>query len=689
MTASQVMSFFVGGTALHDGSERGRKVRTMTTITIDGTKGGRVFDGVGAICGGGGTSVQLISYAEPQRSDILDWLFKPGAGAALQILKAEIGGDASSSCGAEPSHQHARGVINVSGGYGWWLMNQAKSRNPAIRLYGLAWAAPGWIGNGNFWSQDMIDYLVSWLDCAAGHGLTIDYLGGWNEQGYDPAWFKSLRTSLDAAGHAGTAIVASDKDPFDWTIDGTYRPDVPWAIAGDTAADPGLASAIGVFGAHDVGAYPTTGIQCWSTAAAVASGKPLWHSEVGAIPGADGSAMIRSVIRGYLDARLTGHIHWPMIVTQPPGLYYLDRGLIWAAQPRSGHYIPKAMLGTIAAVTQFTEPGWIHVDSACGFLGGDRANGSYLALRAPDAGAWSLITETTTATARQDVTVTVTGGLPGGTVRVWRTSPASADPADWLLRQADLTLDASGSFTVGCLAGYIYSFTSTTGQGIISRPIPVSQPFPLPYSDEWTAAAPAAGTMPPYLAPQDGSFEFGPAADGSGSYVVGQATPQRPIFWHPRDQAGARFPYAVIGDDEMATDYVVEASVCFTASGQSGGLVARFSRQGGQIFNFRGYILDFGSGGGWWLTKNSVSIGNSVLAHGSIAAPGPGTWTPLALAVRGTEITAWVDGRPVAKVTDHDPNYATGIPGIETDAFRGTWSSTQFKSFSVRPPVSS
>ena len=80
----------------------------MTAITIDGRQGGRVFDGVGAISGGGGNSVQLISYPEPQRGDILDYLFKPGAGAALQILKVEIGGDAFSSCGAEPSHQHAR-----------------------------------------------------------------------------------------------------------------------------------------------------------------------------------------------------------------------------------------------------------------------------------------------------------------------------------------------------------------------------------------------------------------------------------------------------------------------------------------------------------------------------------------------------------------------------------------------------
>ena len=143
-------------------------------------------------------------------------------------------------------------------------MREARARNPAIKLYALAWAVPGWVGGGNVWSQDMADYLVSWLACASGHGLTIDYLGGWNEEVHDAAWFKLLRRSLDAAGHTSTEIVASDKDQFDWAIDGTYRPDVPWAIAEDMKSDPELASAIGVLGAHDVCSYPTTGIQCWS-----------------------------------------------------------------------------------------------------------------------------------------------------------------------------------------------------------------------------------------------------------------------------------------------------------------------------------------------------------------------------------------------------------------------------------------
>jgi galactosylceramidase len=80
-------------------------------FTIDDTTcatggGCRALDGVGGLSGGGATSVLLPFYPEPARSDVLDYLFKPNFGAALQILKVEIGGDAQSTDGAEASHMH-------------------------------------------------------------------------------------------------------------------------------------------------------------------------------------------------------------------------------------------------------------------------------------------------------------------------------------------------------------------------------------------------------------------------------------------------------------------------------------------------------------------------------------------------------------------------------------------------------
>src|SRR5579859_2382293 len=124
-----------------------------TTIAVNGTQGGRTFDGIGAISGGGGNSRLLIDYPAAQQSQILDYLFKPGYGANLQILKVEVGGDANSTDGAEPSIEHTKGTIDCNVGYEWWLMGQAQARNPNIKFYALAWAAPCWIGGGNYWSD--------------------------------------------------------------------------------------------------------------------------------------------------------------------------------------------------------------------------------------------------------------------------------------------------------------------------------------------------------------------------------------------------------------------------------------------------------------------------------------------------------------------------------------------------------
>eukprot|EP01052_Picozoa_sp_SAG31_P018715 SAG31_NODE_1337_length_8738_cov_2.840954_6_plen_88_part_00 len=64
----------------------------VTSINVDKAGIADKFWGLGGLSGGGATSRLTIDYKEPQRSQLLDILFKPNFGASLQVLKVEIGG---------------------------------------------------------------------------------------------------------------------------------------------------------------------------------------------------------------------------------------------------------------------------------------------------------------------------------------------------------------------------------------------------------------------------------------------------------------------------------------------------------------------------------------------------------------------------------------------------------------------
>jgi Glycosyl hydrolase family 59 len=53
------------------------------TVIVDGAHRGPVFQGIGAISGGGGNSRLLIDYPQRERAEMLDYLFSPHFGASL------------------------------------------------------------------------------------------------------------------------------------------------------------------------------------------------------------------------------------------------------------------------------------------------------------------------------------------------------------------------------------------------------------------------------------------------------------------------------------------------------------------------------------------------------------------------------------------------------------------------------
>ncbi|WP_240554213.1 MULTISPECIES: LamG-like jellyroll fold domain-containing protein [Streptomyces] len=627
-----------------------------TSLTIDGTSAGRTFDGVGAISGGGGNSRLLIDYPEPQRGQILDYLFKPGYGASLQILKAEIGGDTNSTSGAEPSHQHTRSDLNCDRGYEWWLMEQAKARNPAIKLAGLAWGAPGWIGGGNFWSTDMIGYLVSWLGCARQHGLTIDYLGGWNERGYNVSWYVQLRGALNAGGYGNVKIVAADSD---------------WAVAGDINANAAFRAAVDVIGTHYPCGYRSAQTNCSVPSAATSTGKPLWASENGSDDyNAGAAAMARGINRGYIDGRMTSYLNWPVIAALTPNLPYPTMGLALAAQPWSGHYTVGRNAWVMAHTTQFTAPGWKYLDSSSGYLGGNRNNGSYVSLKSPGSADYSTVIETTDAGGAQTLDLTVTGGLPRGTVHVWSTDVNSTNPADQFQHTADIT-PTNGSFSLTVQPHRVYTLTTTTGQGKGTATGPAPGAMSLPYSDSFDGYA--VGTEAKYLMDWQGAFEVTACGGGRTGRCVRQMSPQKPITWDALSD-----PHALLGDVGWG-NYTLSSDVLL----EQPGYVELIGRANSQDYSSTGglnaYHLRVADTGAWQILNSNTNGSVTTLARGTTGAFGTGRWHTLALTFSGTTVTAAIDGTTVGSANDR--TWAGGQVGYATSQGE----TAQFDNLSLTP----
>ena len=249
----------------------------VVCITLDGNDKGRTFEGIGAVSAGASTDL-LYDYQEPVRGHILDLLFRPKFGASFQHLKVEMGGGENSTCGSEPSHAISRDELAnpVARGYEFWLMREARNRNPEVILECLPWSFPGWLKPDVF-SQESAEYFAAYLAAARDQwGLEIDWVAAAeNENGTDRDWLvNQVRPTLDAKGFTRVKIQGPDDNSGDWRI------------FEELQDDPEFDEAIDAVGYHYVTGKEFTedmvdGRGRPATAKAKASGKPLWASEDG------------------------------------------------------------------------------------------------------------------------------------------------------------------------------------------------------------------------------------------------------------------------------------------------------------------------------------------------------------------------------------------------------------------------
>jgi hypothetical protein len=615
------------------------QIQAQTNISIDGAGTGKVFEGVGAVSAGGASRL-LIDYPEPYRSEILDYLFKPYFGASLQHLKVEIGGDENSTAGSEPTHMLSATDMNYTRGYEWWLMQQAQNRNPTIALDALEWGAPGWIGGGQFFSQDNINYILNFVNGAKStYGLTVGSVGIWDEAPYDITWIKNLKAGLQGNGLT-TKVVAADQCCGN-----------QWAIADDMSADSGLMSAVDILGAHYPGAASTTTAQNL--------GKSLWDSEdwAGHADWGGAQAIAQILLGNYPGGKITKTELWALISSYYDIPHLLDAGLMLANTPWSGNFTVEPPIWAVAHVTQFAQPGWRYIDSACGSLTG--GIGSYITLVSPDGSDYSTILQTAGAFGSQTVTFTIKNGLSTGAVHVWMSNSSAQ-----FIQQSDIT-PSGGTFSITLAPDSIYSLTTTTGQTKGNLTPPSSSPFPFPYADSFDQYA--SGATPLYFTDYAGQFETANCGGSRSGLCLRQVAATSPIVW---PGAATTEPETFIGDVTW-TDYQETVDALFEQPGSSVKLYGRLSsirQTDGYVF---GYHLDYDTSGNW-----SLSAANQLIASGVTAAPGLNTWHTLSIVFAGSWVQAAIDGNTLANV--FDTTFTAGLGGLGT-----TWANAQFDNFTI------
>ena len=621
-------------------------VTGVINITLNPNQLGRVFEGIGGVSAGASSRL-LIDYPEPQRSQILDYLFKPNYGAALQHLKVEIGGDINSTDGTEPSHQRTATETNFTRGYEWWLMQQAKARNTNIFLDSLAWGAPGWIGGGNYYSQDMCNYIVNFIKGAKSvYNLDLAYTGTHNESGLgtsQTAWIKTLRSTLNSAGLTNVQIVAADEWGGSWNI----VTNTTYGLLKDAA----LSNSISRLGTHGTSA-PTAVQNC---------SQPVWCSEGGVGWQTSWTSAVtaaREYNRNYINSKMTMTGIWCPISSYYDMLPAGGHGLMKANTPWSGYYYVAPTIWATAHTTQFAAPGWTYLEGGASAM--LPAGGSMVTLMATNHSDYSVIVETTDATNSQAVTFHLASGLSSGPVYIWQSTPSS------LFQMAGTVTPVNGIFNCVFQTNAIYSLTTTTGQSKGNAAPPANTTVPLPFSDNFESYGVAK--TPKYFSDQAGAFETCIRADGNGQ-CLRQVLSQDGLRW-----TGEWVPYTLLGDSN-ATDYEVAASVLCESGSGTVFVMGRISAVPG----FSSATPDC-----YWLALNvaanqwELHAGTKLVASGA-ANVTANIWHVLRLQMIGTLLTCIVDGVKVATISDN--TYDNGMAGLGC----GGWYGAQFDDFALRP----
>lgn len=589
-----------------------------TSITINGSSLGRMFEGIGGVTSNGMTKL-LHEYPEQQRSDILNMLFSPKFGASFHQLKVEIGSDANGTCGTEPSHMRAENDFDITRGVGLWLASEAKSRNQNILLDAIRWGTPAWITDNSKKYTFYKNFLQGAKDT---FNLDFDFLSpDENEGDFSRNWVvNTLRPGLNSDGFSSVKLTGADS-----TTD--------WNIASMVNSDSALKSALYAINAHYKQDSPDNAKNC---------GLPIFDSEdVVAYRHKFSSAldMAYKIIRSYASGRMVQYVMHPVIEAIYDNVPYTYKGIIVAAHPWTGYYKIEPSLWVVAQFTQFTEPGWYYINSGCL----SASEQSYLTLKNTSTGDFSIILLNRSSSPN---TFNITlNNLTASSLHVWQTTEENQ-----FENLSDLTV--SNNYTAITLpANSICTLTTTTGQtkGQPLYQIPTETSFSLPYSDTFESYG--IGKQPKYTVDQSGAYEIAEGGKNSTKCLKQVITlGTKPTDWERRATPS---PYTLLGGQELKNykvsfDFLMET---ITDTDYDGyvmiGARCNFSPTGNvppECYNLRLF-----HDGSWQLRSAAL-----VLESGIISGFTLNVWHSLQMSCNDAEVRVYYDGNLLTSVIDKE-----------------------------------
>lgn len=600
------------------------------------------FDGHGGLSAGATTRL-LVDYPEKERAEILDYLFKPGFGASLGVLKLEIGGDTQSTCGTEPSPMHARGQVDCAAGYEGWLAREARARNPEIKVWSLSWGVPGWIGNHSYYSDEDMAYHIEWLKCLNNtYGVQSDYLGMWNERPQGSVdYVVRLREALDRSGFERVGL----------TIEASWQ-----ELIGNVLTNATFNASVAAAAKH----YP-----CNETVeSALEARKKVWSGEDSPTPFGNwtgASCWGRKLNQHWVKMRMTSVVSWAVVWSVYPQICtaFVGQAFVNATQPWTGHYDVPPVLWVTAHWGQFVSPGWRYL--AVGPNGGSgmlRDGGSYVTLVPPvgskfPSDTFTLIIETLTGSCTSPSRCDV--GYPDlGTQQIEFRLARPLDSARavylWCSNETNV-FEYQGQVPVsndGVLAMTMppdticTASTRNVGQkGGFGEP-PAARRFPPTHADNFSAYE--DGDLAFGFSDMYGSFAVRSSGDGVDSSAPTKALTQlatdSPDGWAPLNFD----PLTIIGDG-LWTDVNVSVSAIVNHTSEQG----HYVRVCGGCYDGSVHRIEYFCPDSCCFNLTSTgnySIGTAV--QGKIAGF-QDTWHRIDLGIVDGTVSAAVDGETVAR----------------------------------------